>query len=108
MSIITDLKCFTDTSFQTNILIDDCGCPRLADFGLAKIIDAHSSSATSSFGGMGSMRWQAPELLVSYRFQSSDGMLSSNQNAHSGSTISKETDVYAFASVCLEVGNCIL
>ena len=54
------------------------------------------------------MRWQAPELLVSYRFHSSDGMLSANQNANSGSTISKETDVYAFASVCLEVGNCIL
>ena len=54
------------------------------------------------------MRWQAPELLVSYRFHSSDGMLSANQNASSGSTISKETDVYAFASVCLEVGNYIL
>lgn len=49
------------------------------------------------------MRWQAPELLVSGRFRSSIGSLSADPDSVIVSSVSPETDVYAFASVCLEV-----
>lgn len=79
---------------QTNILIDAKGSPRLADFGLAKILNSQMSA--TSFKGQGSMRWQAPELIVPGDFE----------GIQSGTT--RESDVYAFACVCLEVyQNCL-
>lgn len=49
------------------------------------------------------MRWQAPELLVSGRFRTSIGSLSADPDSIIASSVSPKTDVYAFASVCLEV-----
>ncbi|TDL20548.1 kinase-like protein [Rickenella mellea] len=75
-----------------NILIDEKCNPRITDFGLAKIIDSQASSVVAtSFNGKGTMRWQAPELLMACRFEGESG----------GITV--KSDVYAFACVCLEV-----
>ena len=71
------------------MLIDDEGHPRIADFGLAKIAPDENKSSN---GGKGCLRWQAPELIITTRFQPiSKG-------------ITTETDVFAFGRVCLEVG----
>ena len=79
-------------TLQTNVLIDDSGAPRLADFGLSRILDSKFNIwSTSSFKGNGSMRWQAPELLYSSLFP----------DVKPGVTTA--SDVYSFASVCLEV-----
>ena len=72
------------------MLIDDDGRPKIADFGLAKIA---SDESKSSHGGKGCLRWQAPELIITTRFQPiSKG-------------VTPETDVFAFGRVCLEVGS---
>lgn len=76
---------------QTNILVDDSGRPRLADFGLSKILDSRAATSATSFTGQGSMRWQAPELMNPDDFK----------GIRRGTTY--DSDVYAFACVCLEV-----
>lgn len=48
-------------------------------------------SNSNSDGGKGSLRWQAPELILETRFNP----------ALKG--VTKSTDVFAFARVCLEV-----
>ena len=70
------------------MLIDDEGHPKIADFGLAKIAPDENKS---SHGGKGCLRWQAPELIITTRFQPiSKG-------------VTTETDIFAFGRVCLEV-----
>ncbi|TDL22513.1 kinase-like protein [Rickenella mellea] len=76
----------------SNVLVDEHRQPRIADFGLAKVIDAQASSLLpTSFNGRGNTRWQAPELLNASRFE----------GVKPG--VTKESDVYAFAHVCWEV-----
>ncbi|KAJ7083618.1 kinase-like domain-containing protein, partial [Mycena belliarum] len=70
----------------TNILVDDDGHPRLADFGLSTYADATVKSSTRT----GSTRWMAPELL-------SPGT--------EGFRRTFASDVYAFACVCYELYN---
>ncbi|KAI5117036.1 hypothetical protein M0805_004743 [Coniferiporia weirii] len=77
-----------------NILIDAAGHAVITDFGLAKVKEEVSDAAgaqlpTSFFAG--STRWMAPELLLA---QVEDDRRP---------PISTFSDVYAFASVCLEV-----
>ena len=75
------------------MLIDDDKQPRISDFGLATVIDTQTSTLDkSSFKGKGSIRWQAPELLSSTRFNDITPGLTTR------------SDVYAFACVCYEVG----
>ncbi|OCB91949.1 kinase-like protein [Sanghuangporus baumii] len=75
-----------------NVLIDDNEEPRIADFGLAKVIDSHGTSLNmTSFKGEGSARWQAPELLNIDYF---------GEELYK---VSEKTDVYAFSCVCVEI-----
>ncbi|KAJ7713163.1 kinase-like domain-containing protein [Mycena metata] len=68
-----------------NILVDEGGHARLADFGLACYANATAKSSTHA----GSTRWMAPELLEPGR--------------HFQRTLA--TDVYAFSCVCYELYN---
>ncbi|KAJ7449253.1 kinase-like domain-containing protein, partial [Mycena latifolia] len=70
-----------------NILVDDDGHPRLADFGLASYANATVKSSARS----GSLRWMAPELL-------DPGCLQIESFRRTFAT-----DVYAFACVCYEL-----
>ncbi|TDL22521.1 kinase-like protein [Rickenella mellea] len=77
-----------------NVIIDGAGQPLIADFGLTKVIDSQASVSfenSTSFGGRGNVRWHAPEVLHASRFNLQR------------SGVTKETDVYAYACVCLEI-----
>ena len=71
---------------QANVMIDDHGNPRLIDFGLSHSIDMHVDGDldVNPSGGF-SVRWCAPELLKP------------------GAMSTPSSDVYAFASMVLEV-----
>ncbi|TFK48873.1 kinase-like protein [Heliocybe sulcata] len=70
-----------------NILIDDQGHARLADFGLSVLAEATKGAYTESHS-TGSERWQPAELLDFTR---------------TSFRKTRETDVYAFGCVCLEL-----
>ena len=77
---------------KLNILIDQVGQARLADFGLLAIISDsahHTSSSTPK--GAGTTRWMSPELLDPERFGLGDGRPT------------KWSDTYALGMVILEV-----
>jgi len=77
---------------KLNILIDQDGCARLADFGLLMIVSDstyHTSSSTPKSGG--TTRWTGPELLYPDQFGGGDGRMT------------KESDCYALGMVILEV-----
>jgi len=76
-----------------NILIDEHACAIITDFGLSKVMEEMSETmkkGTSFFAG--STRWMAPELI---------SVLAADDETPP--PISTFSDVYAFASVCLEV-----
>ena len=64
--------CFWLTDFnarQANILIDQAGNPRLADFGLLTIIsDPTNLLSSSSYTQGGTARWMSPELIDPQQF----------------------------------------
>ena len=69
-------------------MITDDGKAQLADFGLAVIVeDLKDVSLSSSLRNAGSARWMAPELLLD------------------DYPVSKESDIWAFGMVCLEVNH---
>ena len=68
---------------QPNILVDDSGQARIADFGLAVI--PQNQTAKRAFLDDQTARWTAPEIL------------------HDSGTYSKEADVFSFAMVMIEV-----
>jgi len=72
-----------DTS-QLNILVDGSGNARIADFGLAKVTQNLDSIRSAPAQHGHTVRWTAPELL--------------NEG-----TYSKETDIFSFAMVMIEV-----
>lgn len=67
-------------------MVDESGNARITDFGLTKIARASDSLVTTTQGQGQSLRWTAPELLVS------------------GQGVSKESDVFSFGMVMIEVG----
>lgn len=76
---------FLLTSRQPNILVDDAGCPRITDFGLAMVAQ-NQDSIRSAQGDHGhTARWTSPEILIG------EG------------TYSKEADLFSFAMVMVEV-----
>jgi len=77
---------------KLNILIDQDGRARLADFGLLIIVSDstyHTSSSTPKSAG--TTRWMSPELLDPDRFGPKDGRAT------------KKSDCYALGMVILEV-----
>ena len=68
---------------QPSILVDDIGHARLTDFGLAAVAPDFESAVplTESHA----VRWAAPEILSQER------------------SVSKESDIYSFAMVAIEV-----
>ena len=72
------------TSCQPNVLVDDSGHARLADFGLATVTQNLDSVRSASCQHGLTARWAAPEVLKE-------------------GTYSKEADVFAFAMVMIEV-----
>lgn len=66
-----------------NILVDNSGRPRITDFGLAKIL--RNPAFKRAFLDDQSVRWAAPETL------------------RTPGTYKKETDVFSFAMVMIEV-----
>jgi len=78
----------------SNVLVDDEGQPRVADFGLSQMVDSQGVSGASSMSGKGSVRWQAPELL---------NVGQSFEDVSSTAAPTTRSDTYAFAMVCLEI-----
>ena len=77
---------------KANILIDQDGHARLADFGLLIIVsDPTNLTAPSSVTACGTTRWMSPELLDPDRFELTD------------SQPTQESDFYALGMVILEV-----
>ncbi|KAF8868225.1 kinase-like domain-containing protein [Mucidula mucida] len=74
-----------------NILVDQRGQAIITDFGLSKVMSDVSDLVCSSFFA-GSMRWMAPELI--------EALAADEELIPQVTTAS---DVYAFASVCLEI-----
>ena len=69
--------------------MNDEGNPCIADFGLSRV-EALQASLSGTSGARGSLRWQAPELLLPETYRGN------------GKHTSK-TDIYAFGMTCLEV-----
>ena len=79
-------------SMKANILIDQNGHARLADFGLLVIVsDPAYFTVSSSAPAGGTMRWMSPELLDPEQFGLDD------------SRPTKESDCYALGMVIYEV-----
>jgi serine/threonine protein kinase len=77
------LSCsFLTVFFQENVLVDSQGRARLTDFGLATILHATATIATA--GGLGTIRYMAPELL-------------DYEESESTGRATKESDKYAVA-----------
>lgn len=78
---------------QVNILVNDNLCAVIADFGLAAVMQVSTTSLTAmtNSGGVGTVRWMAPELLIPEEY----GLTESRS--------SKQSDIYAFAMVIYEV-----
>ena len=44
-----------------NLLLDDAGCVKIADFGVARLLDAGGGVMTAETG---TYRWMAPEIIT--------------------------------------------
>ncbi|KAL0069473.1 serine/threonine protein kinase, AGC [Marasmius tenuissimus] len=100
MAYLHGLKIVHGDIKGANVLVDEQGRCRLADFGLAVIAaestELNNSSASSA---KGSLRWMAPEV-----FNVCGGAVISN-NGERGKrrTIKLARDIYAFACTVLEI-----
>ena len=85
--------CSANTPFiKANILIDNDGHARLADFGLLTIVsDSTNTTTSSTTNSGGTTRWMSPELFYPEKFGLKDNRRT------------KESDCYALGMVVLEV-----
>ena len=72
------------TPGQKNILVDDSGRARIADFGVATVIQNLNCMGTDLLQRNDPLRWTAPEVL-------------------NGGDYSKQADTFSFAMVMIEV-----
>ena len=79
--------CYTTvlTPRQQNVLVDDTGCARIADFGLATVTQNLDSIQSASRQHSHTPRWTVPEILKE------EGVCS------------KESDIFSFTMVMIEV-----
>ena len=86
----------TERCYKVNVLVDSRRRARLADFGLAKIVDESTSRTATAVGKrQGTVRWMAPELLYPDMF----GFTGRFEKQ----LPSKDTDIYAIGMTILEV-----
>ena len=76
-------------------MIDSTSHARLADFGLAAIIDEATLGSTVNDGMRGTLRWMAPEIMDPERFGFTGGSMKRLP--------SMSTDIYALGMTILEV-----
>ena len=63
--LLVSLCCLHEFTFKANVLIDQTGNPRLADFGLLTIVsDPKNRLSSSSNTNGGTIRWMSPELIA--------------------------------------------
>jgi len=80
------------TYFKANILIDETGCARLADFGLLTIIsDPTNFLSSSSCAQGGTVRWMSPERIVPQEFGLKDGHPTESSDCYSLGMVVYET-----------------
>ena len=89
----------TERCGKVNILINSECHARLADFGLAAIVDETTSMTTAADGkSRGTTRWMAPELLFPDMFGFT--------GKFAKQLPSKDTDIYAIGMTIIEVSAC--
>jgi len=80
------------TYFKANILIDENGCARLADFGLLTIIsDPTSFLSSSSYTQRGTVRWTSPERIAPQDFGLKDNRPTKSSDCYSLGMVVYET-----------------
>ena len=80
------------THFKANILIDEAGCARLADFGLLTIIsDPANFLFSSSYSQGGTIRWTSPERITPQEFGLKDGRPTKSSDSYSLGMVIYET-----------------
>jgi len=75
-----------------NLLVDQNESIRLADFGLARLVETLGHTMTS--GSPTNTQWTAPEVLNPEYFGSKS------------TRVTERSDVYSFACVCIELYTC--
>ena len=77
---------------KANILIDETGCARLADFGLLTIIsDPANFISSSSYAQGGTVRWMSPERIVLQEFGLEDSHPTESSDCYSLGMVIYET-----------------
>jgi len=80
------------THLKANILIDETGCARLADFGLLTIIsDPANFLSSSSYTQGGTVRWMSPERIFPQDFGLKDGRPTESSDCYSLGMVIYET-----------------
>ncbi|KAJ8585686.1 kinase-like protein [Rhizopogon salebrosus TDB-379] len=77
----------------SNVLVMHDGTACLSDFGLSGMISQFFGTSNSSSTISGNSRWGAPELFA----------IPDAQDGTSANRLSKETDIYSFGSIMLQV-----
>ena len=91
-SIIGDIPPLTSVSGKSNILIDQVGNARIADFGLLTIIsDPANPLGSASYTQGGTARWMSPELIDPQRFGLKDSCPTTSSDCYALGMVIYET-----------------